>query len=136
MARDDVANVLLGVDNGQNSAWKLKNLINGTLRRRLFLAGDVFIFARTADPDQLTVTVRDSNLLTRNVLGEVSLLLTYGSVAMPEVPVNEGFVASAYGRTLAFCSDGARMWYYAMYQAGPHHGPDEGGEGDPTTPPP
>lgn len=110
-------------------AWTYTPDSTTTLRRLFFLHLDVFVFDQVGDYLTMTVYEPPGNPSGRLVLGK-PLLLTWD-------PQSESFTETAYGRHMRFRAlvasipFGFRMRYDAHYEAPPHNGPDEGGDGDP-----
>jgi hypothetical protein len=96
-----------------------------SLRRPIFANGDSFQFSGAGDNLALRVLDEKGGL----VLGK-DLLLAWDATTA-------AFTVTAYGRhmeiraTRANTPFGWSMRYQAKYESGPHHSPDEGGDGDP-----
>lgn len=141
MSAKELADFLMRANSTTEKAWLLNSVI-GSFRRPLFQRNDILIFTREIgmiDEELLLQViekgVRDPAGGPMNVFGEPKLLLKFAKPAQTDASFTlaEGFVAVAYGRTMAFGKSGDRVAYEGQYLGAPHATPDEGGEGDPTT---
>lgn len=136
-----LADFLVRANSATEKAWLLES-VTGSFRRPLFQRNDILVFTRVSggNDDELLLQViekgvRDPAGRPMNVFGEPKLLLKFAKPADMDAnfTLAEGFVAEAYGRTMAFGMSGDRVVYEGQYLGPPHATPDEGGEGDPTT---
>lgn len=141
MTAKDLADFLVRANSTTEKAWLLDNVI-GSFRRPLFQRNDILVFTRVSggNDDELLLQaiekgVKDPAGGPLNVFGEPKLLLKFAkpSTLDAKLTLAEGFVAVAYGRTMAFGKSGDRVVYEGQYLGPPHATPDESGEGDPTT---
>ncbi len=140
MTAKDLADFLVREHSATEKGWLLADVMGG-FRRPLLQRRDVLVFTRvSADSDHelhLQVFERDSKDPAGgplNVFGEPKLLLKFADPSKVDgkLTLAEGFVAQAYGRTLAFGKSGDRVAYEGQYFGAPHATPDESGEGEPT----
>lgn len=140
MTAKDLADFLVREHSATEKGWWLTDVV-GSFRRPLLKRRDILVFTRLSEGNDLQLQVqvfeRDSQDPAGgplNVLGEPKLLLKFAnpSNADGNFTLAEGFVAQAYGRTLAFGKSGDRVVYEGHYLGAPHGTPDESGEGDPT----
>lgn len=143
MTARELADFLVRANSTTEKAWLLESVF-GSFRRPLFQRNDILVFTRAsgANDEELLLQaiekgVRDPAGGPLNVFGEPKLLLTFAnpSTLDAKLTLAEGFVAVAYGRTMAFGKSGDRVVYEGQYLGPPHGTPDEGGEGDPTITP-
>ncbi len=140
MTAKDLADFLVRELSATEKGWLLADVV-GSFRRPLLKRRDVLEFTRVSAGNDLELHLqvfeRDSQDPAGgplNVLGEPKLLLKFANPSNMDsnFTLAEGFVAQAYGRTMAFGSSGNRVVYEGQYLGGPRGTPDESGEGDPT----
>ena len=143
MTAKDLADFLVRDSSATEKAWLLDSVV-GSFRRPLFQRHDILVFTRVSgvNDEELLLQViekgvKDPAGRPLNVFGEPKLLLKFADPANTDAnfTLAEGFVAQAYGRTMAFGKSGDRVVYEGQYLGAPHGTPDEGGEGDPTITP-
>jgi hypothetical protein len=143
MTAKELADFLVRADSTTEKAWLLGDVAGG-FRRPLLKRHDILIFTRLSAGNDLELHLqvcekgsKDPSGGPLNVLGEPKLLLKFANSINVDrnFTLAEGFVAQAYGRTLAFGKTGDRVLYEGHYLGDPHGTPDESGEGDPTIPP-
>ena len=141
MTAKELADFLVRESSATEKAWLLESVI-GSFRRPLFQRHDILVFTRVigGKDEELLLQViekgvKDPAGRPLNVFGEPKLQLNFAHPASTDAnfTLAEGFVAVAYGRTMAFGKSGDRVVYEGQYLGPPHGTPDEGGEGDPTT---
>lgn len=143
MTAKELADFLVRANSTTEKAWLLESVI-GSFRRPLFQRRDILVFTRViggSDEELLLQVIengaKDPAGRPLNVFGEPKLMLKFAKPASTDAnfTLAEGFVAQAYGRTMAFGKSGDRVVYEGQYLGPPHATPDEGGEGDPTITP-
>jgi hypothetical protein len=141
MTAKDLADFLVRANATTEKAWLLDSVV-GSFRRPLFKRHDILVFTRVnggSDEELLLQViekgVKDPAGRPLNVFGEPKLLLKFANPGTTDTSFTlaDGFMADAYGRTMAFGKSGDRVVYEGQYLGAPHGTPDEGGEGDPTT---
>lgn len=143
MTAKELADFLVRANSTTETAWLLRD-VAGSFRRPLLKRHDILIFTRLSAGNDLELLLQVCEQGSKdpaggplNVLGEPKLLLKFANPgnANPDFTLAEGFVAEAYGRSLAFGKSGDRVVYEGNYLGAPHGTPDESGEGDPSIPP-
>jgi len=141
MTAKDLADLLVRANatHGQ-TAWLMKQMM-GAFRRLIIKPQDALVFRRETPgiDDRLLLQVFERGSVDPtggplNVFGEPQLLLEFIPPGTG-FQLTDAFVATAYGRKMAFGIASNALRYEAMFLGAPHGNPDEGGEGEPTTPP-
>lgn len=140
MTAKDLADFLVRANSTTEKAWLLGDVV-GRFRRPLLKRHDILIFTRVSADNDLELLLQVCEQGSKdpadgplNVFGEPKLALKFAdpSKINNDFTLTEGFVAVAYGRTMAFGVTGDRVVYEGVYLGSPHGTPDESGEGEPT----